>query len=196
MRPLTVAAWIAVVAVLVGLALPARRAQAQTQDPMAVVTAFNAAVNAHDVDAALALFAPDAVVRFPNQPPPNEYRGTQEIRTWLAADAAQHIQVATENVQVAGERVTWTGRVDIDDLRPLGITLVGTVEATVRDGTIASFSFTLSDETVAKLAAIPAQPAALPATGGAPRMFLWLLIAALGMSGAGVALRGRALRSE
>lgn len=193
MRLLTVA-WIAVVgAVLVGVALPARQAQAQAMDPMTVFNTFHAAVNAHDMDAALALIAPDAVVQFPNQPPPNVFKGTQEIRTWLEADFAQHIYVVTENVQVAGERVTWTARVDVDDLRPLGITLVGTAEATIQDGKFTSFSYTLTDETLAKLAAIPAQPAALPQTGGESLLYLWLLIfAGLVVGVAGVALRGRA----
>jgi hypothetical protein len=188
---MAVIAWLAIViAVLAGALASAGRVQAQAMDPMEVFNAYHAAVNAHDVDAALALIAPDAVVQFPNQPPPNVFKGTQEIRTWLEADFAQHIQVVTENVQVTGERVTWIARVDVDDFRPLGITLVGTAEATIQEGKFTSFSYTLTDETLAKLAAIPAQPEALPRTGDASPMALWLLvIVGVGICGVGVALR-------
>ena len=182
---------IAAGAILVALLATTGSASAQPTDPRAVFDAFHAAVNAHDVDAALAFFADDAVVEFPNQPPPNVFRGTQEIRAWLQGDADQNIAVQTENVQVAGEHITWTVRVDIADLRPLGITLVGSAEATVREGKFTTFSFTLSDETLAQLQAIPAQPQALPQTGDAAP-WLWLLaLAGLLVCAVGLELRRR-----
>ena len=104
---------------------------AQATDPKSVFDGFHAAVNAHDVDAALAFFADDAVGQFPNQPPPNVFRGTAEIRTWLQGDANQHIQVATEQLNVAGDKLTWIAKVDVDDVRALGITIEGPVEAVV-----------------------------------------------------------------
>jgi ketosteroid isomerase-like protein len=165
-------------------------AYAQVTDPVSVFNAFNAAVNAHDVEAALAFFADDAVVQFPNQPPPNVYRGKPEIHDWLQADAAQHIQVRTENVQGIGDTVTCIGKIDIDALRPLGITLEGPAEAVVQGGKITSFTFTLSQDTLTKLQAIAAQPQGLPQTGGAVLNLSWLLIlAALAICGLGMALR-------
>ena len=155
-----------------------------------LVGAFNAAVNAHHVDAALAFFADDALVQFPNQPPPNSHRGTSEIRAWLQADAAQHIRLQTDNLQMAGDRVTGIGRVEVDTLRPVGITLEGPVETVVQGGKITSFTFTLSQDTLAKLQAATAQPQGLPQTGGAGLNFNWLLIlAGLSICGLGVALR-------
>jgi LPXTG-motif cell wall-anchored protein len=175
---------------LVGLFASPGSVDAQATDPVAVFTAFNIAVNAHDVDAALAFFADDAVVQFPNQPPPNIHRGRSEIRAWLQGDAAQHIQVRTENVQAAGDRVLCIGKADVDALRPLGITLVGTVEAVVQSGKISSFTFTLSADTLAELQALAAQPQELPQTGGAGlSLDLLLVVAALGICSLGMALR-------
>lgn len=128
---------------------------ASVQDPIAMIDALHVATNKHDIDASLAFFTPEAVVQLPNQPPPNVYKGAVEIRKWLEADAARNIHVSTEDVQVKDDRATWTAKVDIDDLRPLGITLVGNVEVIMRDGKIASFSFVLNDDTLAKLQAIP-----------------------------------------
>lgn len=185
--------WVLVAgAMLAGVFALAPAGYAQTTDPVAVLNAFNAAVNAHDVDAALALFAPDAIAQFPNQPPPNVYRGTQEIRTWLQADAAQHIQVTASNVKVTGDRVTWDASIVIDDVRPLGISLDGSAEAVIQNGKIGSFTFTLSDETLAKLQAATAQPQALPRTGGAP-LSPWWLLAVIGIvvGGLGMVLKAR-----
>jgi ketosteroid isomerase-like protein len=47
--------------VLAGLFVFGEHGYAQERDPMAAFTGLHAAVNAHDVDAALAFFAPDAV---------------------------------------------------------------------------------------------------------------------------------------
>jgi LPXTG-motif cell wall-anchored protein len=164
--------------------------QAQATDPQTVFNQFHAAVNAHDVDAALAFFADDAVVQFPNQPPPNVFRGTAEIRTWLQGDADQHIQVATEQLKVEGDKLTWIAKVDVDDVRALGITIEGPVEAVVQNGKIKSFAFTLSDATLAKLAAATSQPPALPQTGAAPDLSAVLLALGLGMlCGGGFLLR-------
>jgi hypothetical protein len=165
---------------------------AQAADPKLVFDGFHAAVNAHDVDAALAFFADDAVVQFPNQPPPNVYRGKVEIRAWLQGDADQHIQVTTEQLKVAGDNLSWLGKVVTDDVRPLGITIEGPAEAVIQDGKIKSFSFTLSDATLAKLQAASSQPQALPPTGADPDRSS-LLILALGILGLGVGLRYRQL---
>jgi ketosteroid isomerase-like protein len=178
--------------ILVSVFASVGRGYAQESDPMAVFNALHAAVNAHDVDAALALFAPDAVVQFPNQPPPNVFRGTQEIRAWLQGDADQHIQVTTSNVQVTGDRTTWDARVVGDDVRPLSISLDGSVEAVIQGGKITSFAFTLSQDTLTKIQAATAQPQAMPRTGGAPTSLWWLLaVIGLGVCGLGLALRVR-----
>lgn len=121
----------------------------RTADPLAVVQAFDAACNANDVERALELFADDAVVTQLPPPPPPEigvYRGKQQIRAWLEG-LLQHFQVAARNHQVSGERVTWEATVSADILRHMGfVSGAGTVEAVVREGTIASFALTTSFE--------------------------------------------------
>lgn len=118
-----------------------------------VFDAFNAAVNAHDVDAALALFADDAVAQFPNQPPPNVHTGTDEIRTWLEGDIANNIHVEVADDKTAGDTVTAIGMVQVDGLPP-DLVLQGIVEVIVKDGKITSFTYTLDEETLAKLQAL------------------------------------------
>ncbi len=188
-RSLTSAAII--LTVLAGLLSFTIGAHAQATDPKSVFDGFHAAVNAHDVDAALAFFADDGVVQFPNQPPPNVFRGKTEIRAWLQGDADQHIQVKTEQVKVAGDTMTWIAKVDVDDVRPLGITIEGPAEAVIQGGKIKSFTFTLSDATLAKLQAAPAQPPALPRTGALPDLTWMLVLAGLGIFSVGLAFRYR-----
>ena len=119
----------------------------RTADPLAVVHAFDAACNANDVERALELFADDGVVTQLPPPPPPEmgvYRGKQQIRAWLEG-LLQHFYVASRNHQVSGERVTWDATVSADILRHMGVASgEGTVEAVVREGTIASFTLTTS----------------------------------------------------
>jgi hypothetical protein len=183
----------AIVLMLLAGLLGSSVAHAQAADPEAVFNLFHTAVNAHDVDAALAFFAHDAVVQFPNQPPPNIYRGKAEIRAWLQGDADQHIQVTTEQLNVAGDKLTWIAKVVTDDVRRLGIVIEGPAEAVVQGGKIKSFAFTLSDATLAKLQAASNQPPALPRTGAAPDLTWMLVLVGLGIFGLGVAFRYHAL---
>jgi LPXTG-motif cell wall-anchored protein len=180
---------------LAGLLGSTINAYAQAADPEAVFNLFHTAVNAHDVDAALALFADDAVVQFPNQPPPNIHRGKAEIRAWLQGDADQHIQVTTEQLNVAGDKLTWIAKVVTDDVRGIGIVIEGPAEAVVQGGKITSFAFTLSDATLAKLQAAPAAPPALPRTGSLPDITAMLLVIALGILCGGVFLLRRFRKS-
>jgi hypothetical protein len=122
-------------------------------EPVGIFDAFNAAVNAHDVDKALSFFADDAAVQFPNQPPPNLFKGSAEIRTWLENDAKDNIHVEVENTKTSGDTISATAKVAVDSLPP-DLMLVGTVVVTVKNGKITSFTYTLNDETLAKLAAL------------------------------------------
>ena len=74
------------------------------------------------------------------------------IRTWLESDIANNIQVEVTDVKTAGDTVTAIGKVTVDGLPP-DLVLQGRVEVTVKDGKVTSFSFTLDDETLAKLKA-------------------------------------------
>lgn len=109
--------------------------------PLSIARAMTAAINAHDVDGALAYFAEDAVLHVPGQQP-NTYVGKAQIRVWLQDDVDHNISVETEAVQVAGETVTGTARVANDALREGGVRHVtGALELVVQRGKISSFTF-------------------------------------------------------
>ncbi len=109
--------------------------------PLSIARAMTAAINAHDVDGALAYFAADAVLHVPGQQP-STYVGKAQIRVWLQDDVDHNISVETEAVQVAGETVTGTARVANDALRDIDVGHVtGALEIVVQRGKIRSFRF-------------------------------------------------------
>lgn len=84
--------------------------QAQGNDPAAVINAFIAAENARNVDAALALFADDAVI---NENPLNNpdliHTGKDEIRAYLQRLVDGFIAVKVlEPPQLVDGKVVWT----------------------------------------------------------------------------------------
>ena len=122
---------------------------------ISVFDGFNAAVNAHDVDKAISFFADDAVASFPNnQPEPTRFAGKDELRTWIETDAANNIHVEASGEKTSGDTITATVKLTEDDL-PLDFALEGTVEATIQDGKIQTFTYTLSDATIEQLKALP-----------------------------------------
>jgi len=145
---------------------------AAANDPLSVVEALDATLNAQNVDGALALFADDATVR---QSPPQPgstgvYQGKAAVRTFLASDVAQdiHFDLAAPR-QVAGERVTWINNTSIDPWRKLGIApLQGQGDATVHGGKIVSLTITLTPDSLATLqrAMAAATPSGPPRAGG------------------------------
>ncbi len=128
----------------------------RTADILAVVQAFDAACNANEVDRALELFADDAVVTQlpPPSPDPGMYRGKQQIRAWLEL-LLQQFHVAARNYRAAGERVTWDATISADVLRRMGLASVeDTIEAVVREGKIASFTLTISPDSLSQITAL------------------------------------------
>ncbi len=77
-------------------------------DPVTVLRAFDAALNAHNLEAALGLFAEGATVRYepaPPRPAPATYTGLADIRALLAELIAQNVAVEAEDYRAEGERV-------------------------------------------------------------------------------------------
>ena len=134
--------------------------------PLALAQAVVAAENAHDVDAAVALFAEDAVATLP------QYTRTTPdgIRAWQQELADQHFHGTLVAPRVDGDRVSWTGHIWLDPLRGLGIApLAGQWDIVVRDGRIKAFTFAFSPEGMARLqAAIAAASAGQAADTPAP----------------------------
>ena len=162
--------------------------------PAAVVAAFDAALNAGDLDAVLGLFAEDAVVRTQT----GTYTGPQQLRSLFRGLLAEHFQFQTSDRRVSGDTETHTARVSTDEWRRLGIApLEARAEVVVRGGKISSFAVTYTPESLARLQAAQARsaPAQLPRTGEAPSgpVVGWgATLVALTLLSAGLLLRLRA----
>jgi len=158
---------IAITTLVVMLALPAAL-YAQETDPAAVVMAIVEPLNAGDIDAAMAFFADDAVVKLvPPIPPdsPDTFTGAEEIRAWFEGLVAMNFEIHIEILQVEGDTVTTRTSSWVDATREMGVApLVATEVYIVQGGKIKGFTWTISDES---LTAIQAAMAALPETGGA-----------------------------
>lgn len=163
----------------------------QSVDPLTVMQAYDVALSSGDVEAALALFAEDAVLDIRQ----GQLIGKEQIRTWLAQVVAQNSRIEVVDRQVEGDKVTWRTlffRKDIESLQ--NEPLEANAEAVVQEGRIKSFSSLFTPEAQAKLdAALPAQteaaptqaeatPAQLPTTGAAQPSG-HLLPAALSLAG-------------
>ncbi|NIN64529.1 MAG: DUF4440 domain-containing protein [Anaerolineae bacterium] len=179
---------IAVTVIVVMLVLPGALS-AQESDPVAVVTALYEAVNAGDVEAALALYSDDAVIYMPVPPPgmPDTYTGKEEVRAWIENEVARNTEYVLLATQVDGTTVVATTSVADDVLRSFGLTsLEQTDEFTIQDGKVTARTHAFTEESLATLGAAAA---ALPETGGlglAGMLPFWLgagglLIATLGL---------------
>lgn len=127
-------------------------------DPAAVLRTFDVALNAHDPDAALALFAEGAVVRYEPAPPPPAravYNGREEIRGLIEALIAQGVAVQVGEYRAEGERASSRGRAvyAAGHERLGGNPVILEGEAVVRGGKIVSLTFTFSPESLARIRA-------------------------------------------
>jgi hypothetical protein len=142
-----------------------RRTDAASVDPASVIEGLYAAMNAHNVDAALGFFAGDAV-RTELPPPPGStgrFTGLEENRGQLNRSMAANIHGELSNLLVDGDNVAWTAKVSVDRWRQLNL---GALDfdgaAVVQGGKIKSWTNTMSAESQARLQAAlkSAQPAA------------------------------------
>jgi ketosteroid isomerase-like protein len=149
------------------LALPVAL-YAQEPDPMPVINAWVEALNAGDIDAALSYLADDAVVQIVPPAPGTSgiFTGKGEVRGWYEAIVGQNGVTVLTDCQAAGETVTCVNNYAEDSFRSLGIdSVVGEWVAVVRDGKLQSYTFTMSDESLAALMAAMTPPV-MPETGG------------------------------
>jgi hypothetical protein len=193
---------LAVIVVVALLLVGSTSASAQGTDPASVVAAFDTALNAGNVEATLALFAEDGVVRTQS----GTYTGQAQLRALFTEQVGEHIRFDTADRHVVGDTETHTGTVSRDDWRRLGIAwLDATAEVVVQAGKIRSFTVTFSPDSVARLQAAqaragtapppaPAQlPSALPRTGEALSPVVALPVVPLLAAGAASLLAGLAL---
>ena len=136
--------------------------------PEEMLAAMEDALNAGDVDAAMAFFTDDAVVKIaPALPPgsPDTYTGAEEIRAWFEELVAMNFEIRVEITEVEGDTVTTRTSTWIDSTREMGVApLVATEVYTIQNGKMKGFTWTLSDESLAK---VQAAMAAVPPSAGA-----------------------------
>jgi hypothetical protein len=162
--------------VLIAVAPTAAAQTSQANDPVAIVKAFNAAVSAQDLTAALALLAPD----FRYVGDPGTPRGTDRKKGDFPGKPPFQ-QVTESNIHLIDATT-----VEMDlmfnggpiPVLPHPFMLHATF--TVQNGLITRLQDHLSDQTAQDLAALPPPPSApsqLPKTGaGDSRRVLWLLV--------------------
>lgn len=177
------------------LALPLM-ARAQETDPVSVIEALAEYLDAWDLDGVLSLYADDVVVTVTPgaNGPPDVYNGKEEVRGWLESFSDQNFKIEYEIVSVEGDTVTLAVQTWMDTTRQLGIApLTGTEVHVIRDGKVQSYSYTMSEES---MAAFAAAMAALPETGGGafPIQELMLVLGGLSVAGGLVADRLRRRR--
>lgn len=160
--------WIVLASLTLMLMLPTVL-YAQAMTPEEVVMAMIEAEKAGDLEAQIALFADDAVYSILPPPPdmPGPIVGKDAIRARRAGLATLNAESITEITGVDGNTVTTLSRYTDDELRSLGLEFIeGIEEYVIQDGKITSYTWTMTDESLAELmAAMP--PEAMPESGGA-----------------------------
>ena len=122
--------------------------QQASTDPAAVASALIAAENAGDVEGAVALFHPDAIVNDAN----GQRVGEDAIREWQVGLAANHFYAEMAPPEVAGSSATFDGTVEFDAFKNLGLDrLDATWVLDVEDGKVKEFTFTFTPESGARL---------------------------------------------
>jgi ketosteroid isomerase-like protein len=128
-----------------------------------VVDDFNAAVNAKNVEAALALMTDDASYTVATDKVLN---GKDQIKAYLENMAQRNLAAVAGERTVAGNKVTWTVKLTSDEWpKDKIVSLDANCEATVLAGKIKSMSMLLSADSAAKLQELAAAAAA-PKKGG------------------------------
>ena len=120
---------IAVIAVMT-LLVACQSGGDQPTDPAAVMDAYTATINAHDVEKALSYVAADAVYHRPA----GEFKGKEEIRGFIEGLIARNVKVELIGERtVDGERVTWQSHVTLENPAQ---EIMNNSESIVRDGKI------------------------------------------------------------
>ncbi len=116
----------------------------QPTDPAEVMDAYTAAINAHDVEGALALVDDDAVYGRPT----GQFNGKEEIRGFIEGLVARdvHIELLGER-RVEGEQVSWQSRVTLSDPED---EFINNSESIVRDGRIVAHTATRATATTSE----------------------------------------------
>ena len=132
-----------------------------TLSPAQVVTESAQVLSSSGVDASLAYFSDDAVYKLVGLPPgqPDTFAGKEQLRAWMKELMADHFELEVRVVKADDDTVTTETLTWSDMTRNLGVVpLVATEVYVVKDGKIASATWTLTPESQAKfMKAVSAQ---------------------------------------
>jgi len=121
-----------------------------------VLTAMADALSAGDLEATMALFTDDAIVKifYGNVFPPESYIGSEQVRPLMEDLIAIHFKIQIEILQVLGDIAVTRSKTWNDETIQLGIAPLEMTEIyPIRDGKIKGFVSIFTDESVAKLKA-------------------------------------------
>ena len=140
----------------------------ETSEPLAVVEANIAALNAGDVRGLVATYAEDTV--FSSGPlSGGEFDTNTGLAEVLESDLrsiGNNQQITLSNTSVDGNTVRGEFSLTDDQFSQLGLSFTGTFEAVVAAGTIKSFTATLSEETQAAFLELFGAPPGPPPQAG------------------------------
>jgi hypothetical protein len=126
----------------------------QLADLVAVIDAFDAMWNIHDLEGILNCFTDDAMVTLIQRPDegPTVYHGQAAIRTLVQTYLPGGYIRGRSHYRAETDRLVWMARVSADCFKQLGVDWIEwKAEATVRSGKIASYTVTPTSESLAKL---------------------------------------------
>ena len=132
-----------------------RGVSSQGTDPASVVQAYIRAVNAHNVDAVLAVYADDAVHEVIPPPPGAQsvYIGKAQIRQFYQQTVVNHDHLEVVGTpHVVGDKVMYTKRIASDSFRRLGLATVdASIVAIVQGAKFTSYTAAVTPDSLAKL---------------------------------------------
>lgn len=125
-----------------------------------VANAWLEVLNKGDIDATLSYLDASATVTII---PPAEgdgiYTGHAEIRGWYESLMAGKGVTTLSDCKIDGETITCIDAYEDEGLKSMGVDFIeGTWEAVIRDGKIQSYTFTMSEESLAKFPPPPSTP--------------------------------------
>jgi len=129
---------------------------AQETDPAKVLNTLADALNAGDVEATMALFTDDAIIKvlYGDARPPSSHIGREQVRAFMEKLVAKNFKIQVEILQVLGDIVITRTKTWMDPTIKLGIAPLDYIEIyPIQDGKIKGFVDIATDETVAKIKA-------------------------------------------
>lgn len=123
---------------------------AQGNDPAAIYKALTAAQNAHDANAATALFTDDAAAVAGTR----MYKGSASIKEWFQVQALGNYQAVMGTPVVTGDTLLIQDQISNDTYKKLGVApLTDDVQIVVAGGKIKSYALRLNARSAAAYAA-------------------------------------------